>query len=251
MRVGMRCSGRGVLLRLSMLAVAVVSLAACHTEIDVRARTRAIAEAAEAPNPPERSLALQFSIETPSTDACHRVSGALPQRGKAYGLEPSNIKCVDSETGHFVQFNADVPLLMTPNKSGAVKGPVPHNVLFQAFVDTFSHVMRARRMGTGYTLTLLYNEPLFAALQADLMKEDPLHGFDLSEMSLSLDLTNDLGTNEVAQLSSAFVGEDPVVHSNSYSLVPQQSINAVFSNVAVADFGKRHSMTLASFYPAD
>jgi hypothetical protein len=238
-------------IRGGILAVALVSLTACHTDIAARARTRAIAEAAEAPNPPDRTLLLQFSVETPSADACRRVSSELPQHTKAYGFDAANIKCVNSEFGHFVEFSDNVPLVITPNKSGVVKGPTPDNVLFQAFVGTFSHVMRARRMGTGYTLTLLYNQPLFVALQADLAKADPLHGFDLSEMHLSLDLENDLTTNEVAQVSSAFVDGDPIVHSNSYSLAPQQSINAIFSDVAVADFGKRHYITLASFYPAD
>jgi hypothetical protein len=241
----------GLTVRVGILTIALVSLAACHTDIAVRARTRAIAEAAEAPNPPDRDLALQIRIETPSADACRRVSSALPQRSKAYGLDAANIKCVNSDLGHFVEFSAKVQLVVTPNKSGVIKGPIPDNILFQAFVATFSHVMRARRLGTGYTVTLLYNEPLFVALQADLSKADPLHGFDLSEMRLSLDLENDLTTNEVIQISSAFVDGDPVVHSNSYALAPRQSINAVFSDVAVADFGKRHYMALASFYPAD
>jgi len=111
--------------------------------------------------------------------------------------------------------------------------------------------MRARRLGTGYVVTLLYNEPLFASLQADLKKDDPLHGIDLLETHLSLELENDLRTDEVVKIASAFVGGDPVVHSTFYALTPQQSIDAIFSDVAVADFGRRHYMTLMSFYPAD
>ncbi len=251
MQIKLRYAAAGLTVRLGILAVALVSLTACHTDIAVRASARAIAEAAEAPNPPDRALVLQIRIETPSADACHQVSSALPQRAKAYGLDATNIGCVNSEFGHFVEFSANVPLMLTPNKSGVIKGPVPDNVLFQAFVATFSHVMRTRRMGTGYTFTLLYNQPLFVSLQANLSKDDPLHGIDLSQMHLSLDLVNDLTTNEVVQVSSAFVDGEPIVHSNSYALGPQQSINAVFSDVAVADFGKRHYMTLASFYPAD
>jgi hypothetical protein len=235
----------------AILVVALVSLTGCHTDIAVRARTRAIAEAAEAPNPPDRALVLQIRIATPSADACRQVSSALPQRARAYGIDATNIKCADSEFGHFAEFSTNVPIVLTPNKSGVIKGPIPDNVLFQAFVATFSHVMRARRMGTGYAVTLLYNQPLFASLQADLAKENPIYGFDLSQMHLSLELENDLGTNEVIQISSAFVGGDPIVHSQSYALAPQQSINAIFSDVAIADFAKRHYMTLASFYPAD
>jgi hypothetical protein len=241
----------GLMIRLGIIAVALVSLTACHTEIAVRARTRAIAEAAEAPSPPDRAMQLQISIETPSAEACHQLASALPQHAKAYGLDVEDIKCADSESGHLVEFSSNVPLMVTPNKHGVVKEPVPEHALFRAFVATFSHVMRERRMGTGYALTLLYNQPLFASLQADLAKEDPRHGFELSEMRLSLDIENDLRTNEVLQISSAFVGDDPIVHSKSFLLAPQQSTSATFSDVAVADFGKRGHMTLASFYPAD
>lgn len=251
MQVEARHPGRVVTIRGGILALSLISLSACHTTVAVRASTRAIAEAAEAPSPPDRHLALQFSVETPSAAACQRVSAALPQRAKAYGLAPANIKCVDSATGHDVEFAADVPVVVTPNKSGVVKAPMPEHVLFRAFVATFSHVMRERRMGTGYAVTLLYNRRLFAALQAELAKEDPRQDLMLPDVHLSLDLVNDLRTNEVAQVTSAFVAGEPVVHSKAYTLAPDQSINAIFSDVSVADFGQSHFITLASFYPAD
>jgi len=123
--------------------------------------------------------------------------------------------------------------------------------MFKAFITTFKHVMRERRLGRGYTLTLLYNQALLGSLQADLAKEDPPQKFDLSDIHLSLDLENDLGTNEVVQLSSAFVGRIPIVNSTADLLAPQQSTNATFSDVAVADFGKHGHRILVSFYPAD
>lgn len=230
--------------------MAFVSLAGCHTDIAVRAHTRAIAEAADPLNP-VRVLVLQFAIETPSAGACRRISRALPQHAKTYGLAPTNIKCENSQFKHIVEFSSDVPLEITTNKSSVIQEPVPNNVLFRAFVATFTHIMRARRLETGYVLTLLYNEPLFASLQADLKKEEPLNAVDLSGTHLSLDLENDLGTNEVVQISSAFIGRDPIVHSMPYELAPQQSVDFVFSDVAVANFAKRHYMTLTSFHPVD
>lgn len=251
MQLRMRHPAAGVMVRGGILAAALISLTACHTDIAVRARTRAIADAAEAPGPPDRFLILQISIETPSAEGCRQLASALPEHAKAYGLDAEDIKCVENGSEHLAEFSSNVPLTVTPNKRGVVKAPVPEHVLFQAFVATFSHVMRARRMGTGYALTLLYNQPLFAALQADLAKQDPTQPLDLSEMRLSLDIENDLTTNEVLQISSAFVGEEPIVNSKSFLLTPRQSTIATFSNVAVADFGKRGHMTLASFYPAD
>ncbi len=251
MPLRMRHPAAGLMIRVGILPVALASLAACHTEIAVRAHTRAMAEAATAPNPPHRALTLQFSIETPSADACRHLASALPQRAKAYGLEAADVKCENSGSEHSVEFASDVPLVITPNNSSAVSGPVQGDALFRAFVSTFTHVMRERRLGRGYALTLLYNEPLFSSLQADLAKEDPAHVIDLSDMRLSLDLQNDLRSNEVVQVSSAFVGSDPIVHSTSFVLAPQQSTNVTFSDVAVADFGKRGHMSVVSFYPAD
>lgn len=251
MQLRMRYPAAGLKVRVGILAVALASLAACHTEIAVRAHTRAIAEAATTPSPPERALALQFSIETPSADACRQLASALPQHAKAYGLQAADVKCENSETDHSVEFSSDVPLVVTSNKRRDLNGPVEGDVLFRVLVATFTHVMRERRLGRGYALTLLYNQPLFASLQADLAKENPKEQFDLSDMRLSLDLQNDLRTNEVVQISSAFVGPDPIVNSTSFVLAPQQSTNAIFSDVAAADFAKRGHMTLASFYPAD
>jgi hypothetical protein len=251
MQLRMGCPAIGLMIRVGILAVALVSLAACHTEIAVRATTRAIAEAATVPSPPERALALQFSIETPSADACRKLASAVPQRAKVYGLQAADAKCENSGSEHSVEFSSDVRLVVTPNNSSALNEPVQGDVLFRAFITTFTHVMRERRLGRGYALTLLYNQPLFASLQADLMKEDPTERFDLSDMRLSLDLRNDLTSKEVVQISSAFVGPEPIVHSTSFVLAPQQSTNATFSDVAVADFAKRGHMTVVSFYPAD
>ena len=251
MQLRLRRPVAALMIRAGILAMTLISLAACHTEVAVRTSTRAISEAAKAPSPPDRALALQISIETPSGDACRELASALSQRAKTYGMEATGIQCVNDESKHLVEFSSDVPLLVTPNNSSALRGPVTGNVMFQAFITTFQHVMRERRMGRGYALTLLYNQALFASLQADLARENPLQKFDLSEIHLSLNLENDLRTNEVVHLSSAFVDKIPIVNSTADVLAPQQSTNAIFSDVAVADFGKRGHRVLVSFYPAD
>jgi hypothetical protein len=212
---------------------------------------RAISEAAKTPSPPDRALALQVSIETPSADACRQLASALPQRAKTYGMEATDIQCIDNESKHVVGFRSEIPLVVTPNNSSALRSPVTGNVMFQAFVTTFTHVMRERRLGRGYTVTLLYNQALFASLQADLAKDNPPQTLDVSEIRFSLDLDNDLRTNEVVQISSAFVDNNPIVNTTADLLAPQQSTSATFSDVADADFGKRGHRVLVSFYPAD
>ena len=251
MQLSMRRVSAALMIRVGILTVAAISIAACHTEVAVRASMRAISEAANSPSPPDRALALQISVETPSADACRQLAIALPQRAKTYGMEAVGIQCINNESKHLVEFTSDVPLVVIPNSSSALRSPVTGNVMFKAFITTFKHVMRERRLGRGYTLTLLYNQALFGSLQADLAKEDPPQKFDLSDIHLSLDLENDLGTNEVVQLSSAFVGRIPIVNSTADLLAPRQSTNATFSDVAVADFGKQGHRILVSFYPAD
>jgi len=243
--------GAELMVRVCILGVTSISLAACHTEVAVRASMRAISEAATAPSPPDRALALQISIETASAEACRQLAGALPKRARTYGMEAAGIQCVNNESKHLVEFGSEVPLVVIPNNSSALRGPVTGNVMIKAYVTTFKHVMRARRMGRGYALTFLYNQALFSSLQADLAKEDPPQKFDPSDIHLSLDLVNDLVTNEVVQISSAFVDKIPVVNSTADVLVPRQSTNATFSDVAIADFGKRGHRVLMSFYPAD
>ena len=251
MQLRMHRPGAELMIRVGILAVTSISLAACHTEVVVRASMRAIFEAAETPSPPDRALALQFSVETPSADACRQLAGALPQRAKTYGMEATGIHCVNDGSRHLLEFSSEVPLVVIPNNSSALRGPVTGNVMFQAYITTFKHVMRQRRMGRGYAVTLLYNQALFSSLQADLAKEDPPQKLDLSDIHLSLDLVNDLLTNEVVQISSAFVDKIPIVNSTADVLAPRQSTNATFSDVAVADFGKRGHRVLMSFYPAD
>ena len=251
MQLRMRRPAAELMIRVGILTVTPISLAACHTEVAVRTTMRAISEAAKAPSPPDRTLALQISTETPSADACRQLASALPQRAKTYGMEATGIQCVNNGSEHLVEFSTDVPMVVIPNQSSALRGPVTGNVMFQAFITTFTHVMRERRMGRGYSVTLLYNQVLFNSLQADLAKEDPPKNFDLSEIHLSLDLENDLRTNEVVQISSAFVDRVPIVNSTADVLAPQRSTSATFSDVAVADFGKHGHRVLVSFYPAD
>jgi len=251
MQFRMRRLGSALMIQVGILAVTAVSLAACHTEVAVRVSTRAISEAANTPNPPDRTLALQISVETPSADACRRLASALLQRAKTYGMEAAGIQCVNNESKHLVEFSSQVPLVVIPNSTSALRSPVTGNVMFKAFITTFKHVMRERRLGRGYTLTLVYNQALFGSLQTDIAKEDPPQKFDLSDIHLSLHLENDLETNEVVHMSSAFVDKIPVVNNTADLLTPQHSTNAIFSDVAVADFGKHGHRILVSFYPAD
>ena len=243
--------GAELVMRVGILAVTSISLAACHTDVAVRASTRAISEAANAPGPPDRALALQISIEVPSADTCRQLASALPQRAKNYGMEATGSQCVNNGAKHLVEFGSEVPVVVVPNSSRVLQGPLTGNDMFEAYITTFKHVMRERRMGRGYTLTLFYNQTLFRSLQADLAKEDPPQKLELSDIHLSLDLENDLGTNEVVQLSSAFVDNIPIVNSTANVLAPRQFTNAAFSDVADADFGKRGHRVLVSFYPAD
>ena len=251
MRLRIGRPGAQLMIRVAILTVTPILLAACHTDVTVRASTRAISEAANAPGPPERALALQISIETPSADTCRQLASALPQRAKTYGVEASGSQCVNDGSRHLVEFGTEVPLVVVPNSSSALRSPLGGSVMAEAFITTFKHVMRERRMGRGYTLTLFYNQALFDSLQADLAKEVPPQKFDMSDIHLSVDLENDLGTNEVVRLSSAFVDKVPVVNSTANLLASRQSTDATFSDVAVADFGKRGHKVLLSFYPAD
>ena len=227
----------GTCVRAATIALTLLALAGCKSEVTALLRLRDIMDAV-AGRGPQPEATLQIALEVPTAEECRDLSPKLSERAEPYGLTPQNINCTSRGMDNFIKFRSTVPVIVQSTHAN-LQGK-------QLFAIAVRNVPSSKNQ---YFVTLLYNRDAFDRLQVSLKKENLMYGFSFTDMKLSLELDNDTRNEEAVHTGSAFVDGRPVIFWNEFRLKPRQLVDVRFSNVAVANFEKTFSNNLITITP--
>ncbi|MYC97059.1 MAG: hypothetical protein F4X14_19045 [Caldilineaceae bacterium SB0661_bin_32] len=131
------------------------------------------------------------------------------------------VKCTDGDFNDYVEYEMDVPLRKIDPTKSRVKGAVE-------FIRWDNPEQDENRL-----ILIRTNPPSLADLD-DHLKDEFFQGLDLTDSSPLIRLSNDLRSDQSIEVRHAFVQNQPVISSTTFTLEPRDSIDIVLSDVTSA-----------------